>query len=93
MIEKVAIGYKTAMSKYKYELYGREAAKAFVERNIALNTSIEKVAREYDLNKNQIARICEEANKETYLHLFNSHEKTGSSEDYSKYIVFEPADF
>ena len=95
MIEKIALECKTALSKYQYELLGREAARDYLSRDIPLNESIEKIAEEKDLNSKQIERICECANKEVYLHLFkkgNVGEKTGTAESYEKYVTFDLAD-
>lgn len=95
MIEKIALTHKTSMTKYAYELLGREAARDYLSRNIPLNQSIEKFASDKDLNQAQIERVCEAANKEVYLHLFKKGSagvKEGSGESYEKYITFDLAD-
>ena len=95
MIEKTALEYKTALSKYQYELFAREAARDYLSRDISLNQSIEKIANDNELTSKQIERVCEIANKEVYLHLYkkgNAGEKTSTSESYDKYVTFDLAD-
>jgi hypothetical protein len=95
MIEKLALSTKLALGKYQFDVFGREAANAYLERNVSLNETIEKIANENDLTYNQIERVCEAANKDVYLHLFKNQsnaEKTGAKGVYEKYVVFPIAE-
>ena len=62
---------------------GKTASKAFVEENVDLNNSCVKLAEQYGLNREQINRVVESANVETYLSLNDVND--------DKYIEFTPA--
>ncbi len=62
---------------------GKTASKAFVEENVDLNDSCVKLAEQYGLNREQINRVVESANVETYLSLNDVAD--------DKYIEFSPA--
>ena len=55
------------MDEKLFKELGKTAAKAFAESNMPLNTSIAKLATQHNLNANQISRVCEAANLDTYL--------------------------
>ncbi len=61
---------------------GRAISKDFTERNLPMTESLVKTAKEHQLNKNQLQRIAEVANQETYLTLIKT-----ASEGYVEYGV------
>ena len=71
-------------SKYELENLAKEAMVDFLSNDIPLNTSIIKLAKANDLNKNQISRVVENVNPQTYQKLF--------PEAKDKYIEFDTAD-
>ena len=66
------------------KLLGQQVSEDFVMRKIPLTESLCKVAEEKGLNKQQVYRVAETANVETYLKLI----KTASD----RYLVFPVAD-
>jgi len=64
--------------------FGKEISDSYVRDNIPLTKSLEKLAEMQGLNKQEMYRVAETANIETYLKLINK------SED--KYIEFPLAD-
>ena len=66
------------------QLLGQQLSEDFVLRKIPLTESLCKVAEERGLNKQQVYRVAETANVETYLKLI----KTASD----RYLVFPVAD-
>lgn len=66
------------------EKLGENISKDYVQKNIALNDGLKKVASELGLNKQQLRRVAESANVETYLSLI----KTAKD----KYLKFDLAD-
>jgi hypothetical protein len=64
--------------------WSKEAVEGYLKNNIPLNTTIEKIASQNGLNKDQIHRVVEAANTDTYTNLFNK------STD--KYIHYDVAD-
>lgn len=50
--------------------WSTEAADAFLNQKVALNTSIKKIASREGLNREKIARVVEEANKAVWLKMF-----------------------
>jgi len=67
-----------------FENMGKAAASEYIGSNKDLSTTITKIATHYGLNSEQIARVVEQANVETYLKLNNVAD--------DKYIEFAPAD-
>lgn len=55
------------MSDKLFKELGKTAASAFVEKGTPLNESITKLAKQHSLNANQVSRVCEAANLDTYL--------------------------
>lgn len=51
--------------------WATEAADAYLNRKVELNTSIKKIAGRETLNREKIARVAEEANKQVFLKLFD----------------------
>lgn len=66
------------------ELIGEQLSKDYIEKNMDLTTNLKKVANNLNFNKQQIKRIAETANVETYLKLANLSE--------NGYVEFELAD-
>lgn len=64
--------------------WSKDAVKQYLTSNVPLNDSIEKIASQQGLNKDQISRLVEAANTDTYVQLFNQ------SDD--KYITYDTAD-
>lgn len=54
------------------------AAVDLVDNNIPLNTTISKVASEMSLTQEQIKRLCEASNNQTFNRMFTSKDKTAS---------------
>jgi len=69
----------------KLEELGKNISKDFVSENVSLNDGLKKVASENGLNKEQLQRVAETANTETYLELFKSAK--------DNYVDFDLADF
>jgi hypothetical protein len=72
------------IDKAQLEAWARSAAEDYLSHQAPLNDSIEKIANEYSLNREQIRRVCEFANIHTNLELF---EKAAD-----KRFVFDQAD-
>lgn len=66
------------------EKLGERISKDYIQKNISLNEGLKKVASENGLNKQQLRRVAESANINTYLSLIKT------SED--KYLKFDLAD-
>jgi hypothetical protein len=64
--------------------WSANAVKSYLANGTPLNDSITKIATQHGLNRDQISRVVEAANTDTYVQLFN---KTAD-----KYIQFIPAD-
>lgn len=73
---------ETKLGSTEYQKLGEALAHAYVEKNISLNKSLEKIATDLNLNHTQATRVAEIANVETYLAL---NKKQGG------YIDFELA--
>lgn len=65
---------------------GKEVSSDYLNKNIDMTKSLEKLANQQGLNKNELSRVAEAANVETYLELI----KKASDE---KYIEFPVADY
>ncbi len=63
---------------------GRQLSADFLEKNADMTEGLKKLAEKYNLNEDQLARIAETANTETYLALIKEAE--------DKYIYFPLAD-
>ena len=72
------------ISSTELELLGKKASSDFIRDNDELDSSIKKVAEQHGLNREQVNRVAESANVETYLSL-NANAKD------DKYIEFTPA--
>lgn len=72
------------ISTYELELFAKQAATDYLKDGKSLTESITKIASDNGLNREQIRRVVEAANTDTYISLHNK------SND--KYISFETAD-
>lgn len=80
MIDAILKLSRTAgVNSEQYGLWGKTAAKRYLEDGVPLNTTIQKIASEESLNANEISRVCEMANLETYANML----KTSSPHDKS----------
>lgn len=70
----------------KLKELGEKIAEDFLQREVPLNVSLEKVAEAYALNSHQLHRVAETANVKTHLHML----KEAATSD--AYIVFDLAD-
>lgn len=66
------------------EGFAKEATQAYLSRDIPLNESVIKIASENNLTKDQVDRVVEHSNNQTYLALFPKSE--------NKYVEFPTAD-
>jgi pantothenate kinase len=64
--------------------FGREISDNYVRDNVPLTQSLEKIAQTHNLNKQEMHRVAETANVETYLKMI---EKSND-----KYVEFPVAD-
>lgn len=64
--------------------WSKLAAKEYLTTGKALNESIEKIASDHGLNRDQLSRVVEAANTEVYVQMFNQAQ--------DKYIEFQSAD-
>lgn len=63
--------------------FSKDVSQDYVSRGTALNTSLKKIAQAHNLNAQEIKRVAEQANTETYLSM------VGPSKD--KYVEFPVA--
>ena len=63
---------------------GRRAASAYIETQKPLNNSIQEIAKEASLNHEQVKRVVEFANNDTFIHIFKG--------GFNKNITFPMAD-
>lgn len=70
----------------KLQELGKQIAEDYLDKSIPLNTSLEKVASEYNLNPHQVSRVAESANLKTHLELL----KTASDKAYIEFDVANP---
>jgi len=54
------------ISELELKMMAKEASKKYLEDKVPLNDTIAKIASERDMNGHQVARICEQANLDTY---------------------------
>lgn len=71
-------------SAHDLEDFGKVASSRLLDKSVPLNKGIQKLAGENGLNRQQINRVVEAANIETYLSMMKTAE--------SKYIKFDLAD-
>src|SRR3990172_3164186 len=76
------------LKEMQYTKLAEAVATDFVSGDVPLNDSVEKLAIEFDMNQEQIKRLCEATNNTTFNKLFNAKDKT--AED--RIIEFDIAD-
>ena len=65
----------------EYSKLAAAAAKDLVDSQIPLNDSIDKLASSYDMNDDQLARLCEASNNAAFNALFEARGKQGADVD------------
>jgi len=60
--------------RYKLEALGNEASESYLRGNGSLNEVVTKVANDNNLEPEEVVRVCEAANKATFLNLFETEE-------------------
>lgn len=74
------------------EQMGKEAATRFLEKGVALNDSIAKLAGAHDdISNEQVKRICEFANTAVYLARHDQAKTAGASSSYPQFPLADPA--
>lgn len=59
------------ISELELKMAAKEASKKYLEEKVPLNTTIAKVASDRGMNGYQVARVCEQANLDTYNALWD----------------------
>jgi len=72
------------MTSIDIESWANDVVKEYLTTGKPMDTSIEKLATEHALNRDQISRVVEAANTSTYVQMFNSQP--------NKYVEYVPAD-
>lgn len=75
------------MTENDYLKLANAAAIDLVENKVPLNESVTKLAQQFDLNQDQIMRLCEATNNTAFNHIFKN--KTASDD---RLVEFEIAD-
>lgn len=57
---------RTEMSKAKLQYLAAKASDAFIDNGVDLTESVTKIAREHNLNPDELARVCELANLKSF---------------------------
>jgi 2-hydroxy-3-keto-5-methylthiopentenyl-1-phosphate phosphatase len=85
-------GIRTSVSPEKLELMGKEAANLLLEKNVAMNESIPKLAAAYpDINAEQVRRVVEYANTAAYLAMHDKNKTAGAEHSYPQFELADPA--
>lgn len=71
-----------------YHKLANAAAIDLVDNKVPLNESVTKLAKQFDLNQDQICRLCEAANNTTFNHLFKN--KTASDDRIVDFDIADP---
>ncbi len=72
------------LNAHDLDALGKQIADEYIQNETALTESLTKTARNHGLNRQQINRVAESANEETYLNLIKEAD--------DKYVVFDLAD-
>ena len=72
------------IDQIELEKLGTDISKDYIQKHISLNEGLKKIATEHGLNKQQVRRVAESANVNTYLSLIKTAE--------DKYLNFDLAD-
>lgn len=73
------------ITQHDLDELGRQLSQDFISDNIALNDGLKKVASEKGLNREQLQRVAEAANTDTYLNLMKTAKEN--------YVDFPLADY
>ena len=68
------------------------AAQDLVDNGIPLKDSVDKIASRYDMNDEQLRRLCEASNNAAFNALFEKKGKTGSEDRLVDFDVAKPAE-
>lgn len=74
----------------EYSKLAAAAAKDLVDSQIPLNDSIDKLAASYDMNDDQLARLCEASNNAAFNALFEARGKQGADDRLVEFDVASP---
>jgi hypothetical protein len=84
--------HKSSLSPERLELLGKEAANLFLDKGVALNQGIAKLAGAYDgINVEQVKRVCEFANTSVYLAYHDKNKIAGAESSYPQFELADPA--
>lgn len=78
------------LTERDYAKLAAAAADDLVMRKIALNDSIEKLASDYGMNEDQLARLCEATNNAAFNAVFADKGKAGSADRLVDFDVASP---
>lgn len=79
------------LSPEMMELMGKQAANLFIEKGVALNETIVKLASAHeDINQEQLKRICEFANTSAYLAKHDQNKTAGAKVSYPEFELADP---
>jgi predicted NUDIX family NTP pyrophosphohydrolase len=78
----------TYIKEDDYLKLANAAAIDLVDNKVPLNDSVAKLAQQFDLNQDQIARLCEATNNTTFNHIFKN--KTASDDRLVEFDVADP---
>lgn len=72
------------LNAHDLDALGKQIADDYIQNDTSLTESLTKTARNHGLNRQQINRVAERANEDTYLNLIKEAE--------DKYVMFDLAD-
>lgn len=72
--EIIKLARKSSTSSESYGLWGKEAAKRFIEEGVPLADHVYKIASENGLNPDEISRVVEASNLEVFNHKLKTAE-------------------
>lgn len=73
------------------ELMGKAAANLFLDRGVALNEAVVKLASEHDdITQEQVKRVCEFANTAVYLAKHDKNKTAGAASSYPQFELADP---
>lgn len=78
------------LTEATYTKLAAAAAKDLVERQIPLNESVDKLAASYEMNPEQLARLCETTNNTAFNEMFQQRAKLGSDDRLVEFDVASP---
>lgn len=78
------------LTEREYTKLAAAVAKDLVEHQVPLNDSIDKLARDYGMNDDQLSRLCEATNNAAFNALFEAKGKQGSADRLIEFDVAKP---